>query len=134
MSDPMRVLAWLLEREAWSIIRAEPGPGTFDEVWSLMLAIAERDGVSCIVGIPGCWEKHVGPVDEHGDSVWWMAVNGHKEAIACSTGAIVAARSWYVTFNGWPAGVFDLAGGVFACGAAANLPAFCAAMRAELAK
>jgi hypothetical protein len=88
-----------------------------------VIAVAERQGVKSICDMPGCWEFDAGK--------WWVAVNGHKEAVKCSRGAEVPAFHAYVEFNGWPAGLLHPHGeGWLAAGAAANTETFVAAMDA----
>ena len=88
---------------------------------SLIADLSLARGVSGINALPGCHEMEV---DEH----WWIAVNGHAEMVACSNGPEVPPYSAYVEFNGWPAGIFNRAGGQFVAGSLANEDAFIAAM------
>jgi hypothetical protein len=81
-----------------------------------------RLGIESINKLPGCWEHQV---DQH----WWIAVNGHKEPIVCSAGATVLPYSAYVQFNGWPTGLIDPSGGIFAAGEAANEDNFINALK-----
>lgn len=75
----------------------------------------------------GCWEVAV-------DDNWWIALNGHKEAVKCSRGASVPPFTAYVEWNGWPAGFIDPRGGALAAGEAANEDTFCAAVKAAVVK
>lgn len=63
----------------------------------------------------GCWECVV-------DERWQLAVNGHKVAKACSFSPETPIEPFhcYVTFNGWPAFIFNPYGGGGAAGEAAN--------------
>ena len=94
------------------------------EAFAEIAALANRLGIHDITRFPGCWEHQI---DEH----WWMAVNGHREKIACSSGEKVPPFSAYVRFNGWPAGVIDPAGGIIAAGEVANEDAFIEALKAQ---
>lgn len=87
-----------------------------------IVELALRLGVRRINELPACWEHQV-------DEQWWVAVNGHREEIACSTGAKVPPFCAYVTFNEWPAGILHPDGGVLAAGAAANEDALIDALR-----
>lgn len=84
--------------------------------------LAERLGVKDINVLPGCWEFRL-------DDQWWIAVNGRKEAVKCSTGVMVEPVHAYVEYNGWPAGVLTPYGGVIAAGSAANEQTFIDALK-----
>ena len=61
-------------------------------------------GVGRPCDIEGCWEHQI-------DDCWWVAANGHKEDVECSTGATVPPFHFYVTSNGWPAAIIGPYGG-----------------------
>jgi hypothetical protein len=71
----------------------------------------------------GCWEHAV-------DERWWVAVNAHKEPVACSHGPEVPPFTCYVEFNGFPAGLINAYGGTIAAGSVANEDAFITALKA----
>jgi len=85
--------------------------------------LAEALSVSNVKDLPGCWECKV-------DDRWWFAINAHTtpKAVKLSPSGVahkVDPFHCYVEFNGWPAGVFHLAGGgEFAQGTEANEDAF----------
>lgn len=76
---------------------------------------------------PDCWEVQI-------DDTWWVAFNGHDEPRRCGTGEMVKPFTCYVTFNGWPAGVFTPFGGVIAAGECANELAFINAVHRRIAR
>lgn len=85
-------------------------------------------GVAPLNKLPGCWEYEV-------DERWAFAFNGHPEPKASKyCPAPVLPFSVYVQFNGWPAGVIDPTGGVFAAGDAANEDAFIDAIEEAIAR
>lgn len=94
-------------------------PKLFKELCEYGLAL----GMKNISELPGCWEQKV---DEH----WWIACNGHSEPTECSEGAKVPPFSFYIMFNGWPAGIIDAGGGTLCAGAVANEGALIAAIQA----
>lgn len=96
-----------------------------EPLFLLLASLAEKDGASPLNKHEGCWERQIG---EH----WWIAVNGHKDKVACSKGAEVPPFNCYVEFNGWPAGLFDPMNGIIAAGEAANEETFAAAIEAEI--
>ena len=101
------------------------------EVLTLVAELAFKLGVQNIKDLPGCWEHQV-------DDSWWIAVNGHHEAIRCSdnseTGmaAEVPPYHVYVTYHGWAAGIVGPAGGIIVGGDGANENRLCAALRAAI--
>jgi hypothetical protein len=63
---------------------------------------------------PGCQEHQV-------DAHWWFAINPHDVPVSCSKGGSkVPARCIYFQFNGWPAGVVSVQGGLLVTGGLAN--------------
>lgn len=80
-------------------------------------------GVPRIDALPGCWERQV-------DAQWWIAVNGHREPVACSRGPSVPPFTCYVEFDGRPAGFVSPRGGVLAAGEAIDENTFIAAVLA----
>jgi hypothetical protein len=90
-----------------------------------VLGLHERLGAKPLNEIVGCWEVKV-------DARWWLACNGHKEPLVCSRGVTVQPFTFYVEYNGWPAGVFYVDGeGQFAAGNGANVETFVAALEAS---
>ena len=86
--------------------------------------LCEARGEHPINKYEGCWECTV-------DERWKLAVNGHKEAKVCSlSDAPIEPFTCYVTFNGWPAFIFNPYGGGGAAGEAANEDTFLAAVKA----
>ena len=76
------------------------------KAFAIIIDLAVALGVKKICELPGCWERDI-------DSHWWVAVNGHKEPMACSkSDEPIPPCTAYVQFNGWPAGFFDLNGGI----------------------
>ena len=63
------------------------------------------------------------------DEQWWIAINPHDEKLKCSHGPVVEPFTMYVEFNGWPAGIVTMNGGMFAAGSAANEDAFIDALK-----
>lgn len=95
------------------------------EAFSEIAELAKVLDVKDIGKLPGCWEYQI-------DDQWWIAVNGHSEAIECSTGSKVDPFNCYVQYNGWPAGLFDPYGGTIAAGTGANEDNFIAAIKAAI--
>lgn len=93
------------------------------EAFCAIVDAAQRLGVGNISLLPGCWEWDI-------DGVWWLAINGHREPMACSHGNAVPPFHAYVEFNGWPAGIFSPSGGEFVAGSAGNEDSFIAALKA----
>jgi hypothetical protein len=93
------------------------------EVMIEIVELAARLGVTEIYELPGCWEHAV-------DDGWWLALNGHREPVACSRGPEVPPLSAYVEWYGWPAGIVGFHGGVVAAGSEANEDALLEALRA----
>ncbi len=93
------------------------------EAFAEIVALAEHLGIKPLNTFPACWEHQI-------DERWWMAVNGHREAIPCSMGPEVPPFTAYVQFNGWPAGQINPRGGWIAAGEAANEGAFIDALKA----
>lgn len=95
------------------------------EAFGLIADVAIATGAAPLNKHAGCWELDLG--------AWWIAVNGHGDgAKRCSRGPEVLPFNAYVEFNGWPAGLFDLCGGVMAAGEAANEGTLIEALRAKL--
>lgn len=94
-----------------------------DSILTAFVLVAER-----------CAQEHGAPLPKRilslgdPDKGWGVRLN--------TTGEIldgVEPFSVFVTWNGWPAGMFDAGGGVVAAGAAANEAALCAWLREGLA-
>lgn len=82
-----------------------------------------------IQDLPGAWECKI-------DDAWYVACNGHDEAISVSPPDAMAIDvppyHFAVWYNGWLAGLFHPYGGEFAAGTAANEEAFTAAVRQSI--
>lgn len=100
----------------------------FIEPMALIAEMAARLGVNGINELPGCWEHTF----EQGGNEWFLALNGHREAVECSQGASVDPFHAYVQCNGWPAGVMNPFDGIMAAGAAVNEDVFVEALQAEI--
>lgn len=87
-----------------------------------LLKLTEKEGVKNIREAEGCYEKEI-------DEQWWIAINPHDEKLKCSHGPVVEPFTMYVEFNGWPAGIVTMNGGMFAAGSAANEDAFIDALK-----
>jgi hypothetical protein len=89
-----------------------------------ILILAER------LGLTGLAQKFEGRCWEHRvDDQWWFAINANGHEVTCTHGGKVSAYHVLVEFNGWPAGVLNVAGqGEFAMGDAANPDTFNAAV------
>ena len=80
--------------------------------------LAAMLGVAPLNKVKGCWECQI-------DKQWWIAVNGHNEAIKASNDIEVEPFNCYVEFNGFPAGAFNpMGGGFLAAGELANEDTF----------
>lgn len=81
----------------------------------VMLAVwSSAQGAVNLKDHPGCWERSV-------DERWWVAANGHSTPTPCSRGGEpIPPYSFYIEFNGWPAGIVGPGGGVVAAGELAN--------------
>lgn len=79
------------------------------EAFAVVCAMAARLGLSNINELPGCWEHQV-------NADWWIALNGHEIEIATTEGTNVPPYSMFVKWNGWPAGVIDVGGGIIMYG------------------
>lgn len=74
-----------------------------------LLAFAMYNGATSISMKEGLWVKEV-------DKTWTVKCNGHKERVDT-----IPPFSWYIEFNGWPAGVIGILGdGVLCAGEAGN--------------
>lgn len=92
------------------------------EAFCRVAELCEALGEHPISKYPGCWEHTV-------DERWKIAVNGHKEPKKCSLSDVpVEPFNCYVTFNGWPAFIFNPYGGAGAAGEAANENTFIEAL------
>jgi hypothetical protein len=100
--------------------------GQLSEAFCRLAELASALGVKSINKLPACWEVQV-------DGRWWVAMNGHGEAVKASDGADVPPYSAWITFNGWPAGVLSPVGGVIAAGSAANEDTFIDALKVRIA-
>jgi hypothetical protein len=87
-----------------------------------VVELGQRRGVERVNQLAGCWEVKI-------DERWWFALNGHEKPTPCAAGVDVEPFSVYVTYNGWPAGMFNPRGGWIAAGEGANEDAFIAAVR-----
>lgn len=105
-------------------------PEGVSAVFAELCELAIRSGGKAICQLAGCWE-----VDFAGDrgGRWFAALNGHGKPVACSRGAEVPSYTWYLEWNGWPAGLVNAAGGMMAAGSEANEERLLAAVRAVLA-
>lgn len=65
------------------------------------------------------------------DSQWKAAINGHATQKDWR-GVAIPPYGAAIEFNGWPAGLMDVHGGIFAAGECANENAFIEAIRAAL--
>lgn len=83
------------------------------EVWVELLALCERLEVKDIGSLMGCWEHQI-------DDLWWVSINGHPKDIHNSHGTLVPKFEACFEYNGWPAGIVGLRGGVVAAGSGAN--------------
>lgn len=92
----------------------------------LLCELGEKDNIPPLNEHVACWERKI-------DDQWWIAVNGHRDAIKNSRGGTVPPFNCIVEFNGWPAGMFDPYGGIIAVGDAANEEAFAAALERAIA-
>lgn len=96
------------------------------EAFAIVAEYAVALGAKSISALPGCWEKRI---DEH----WWVAINGHKDDMACSREAPpVPSLHCYIEYDGWPAGLISLQDGVIAAGESANEDTFIAAVKRAL--
>jgi hypothetical protein len=68
-----------------------------------LMEYVEFLGVTKIDALPGLWESKV---DDH----WTVKCNGHSFDIDS-----VPGFSWYIEYNGWPAGVISVLGDGFLC-------------------
>ena len=69
---------------------------------------------------------------EHDGSKWAIWVNASSEPVL-ETERFAALPPWtfYIEFNGWPAGFVNAGGGTIAAGEAANIHTFLAALEAN---
>lgn len=77
---------------------------SYSVAFLLIGELAHANGATPLKDYPGCWEASVG-------ERWWVALNGHAEAVECSRGLKVDPYHAYVEFKGWPAGVINPVGG-----------------------
>ena len=85
-------------------------------VYAKILDYARHLEVEKINELDGLWEAEI-------DEKWTVKVNGHDFDVEK-----VPPFHALVEFNGWPAGIFGLDGGIFAAGEAANEDSFIAAV------
>lgn len=94
------------------------------EAFMVVALLCEARNEHPISKYEGCWECTV-------DERWKLAVNGHTTPKLCSlSDQPIAPFDCYVTFNGWPAFIFNPYGGGGAAGEAANENTFIAAVKA----
>lgn len=80
-------------------------------------------GVKKIDKLPGLWVNKV-------DDTWTIKCNGHLEAIEG-----VPPFSWFIEYNGWPAGIMDIMGGGILCaGEGGNEANLIAALESKMKK
>lgn len=85
-----------------------------NKVFALACELGAAHGWENITMQDGCQELDV-------DGHWWFAINPHPHPTRCSRGyKMIPAGTIYFQFNGWPAGIVTSAGGLVACGQAAN--------------
>jgi hypothetical protein len=97
------------------------------EAFAAILALANAMGARNINALPACWEVQL-------DDEWHIAVNGHDAPMRDSTGFDVPPYHVSVHYNGFPAGVFGVAGGIIAAGDVANETTLIAAVEAAAAR
>jgi hypothetical protein len=86
--------------------------------WDLAVALRKKDGVPPPGKLEGLWIRKL-------DEQWLMKCNGHAEKIDG-----VPPFSFYIEFNGWPAGIIDAQGSTFAAGQLANFLTFVSVLEA----
>lgn len=96
------------------------------EIFDAIAQLAIQKGAAPLSKHEGCWEHEI-------DDQWWIAINGHKQEVACSKGPAVPPFHAYLEYNGWPAGIFSPMGGTICAGEAANERTLLDAVRARLA-
>lgn len=75
----------------------------------LLIDYALSQGAKQVNKIPGLWDNKI---DEH----WRIQFNPHHDVLGN-----VPPFSWYVEYNGFPAGILDIRGdGIICCGEFAN--------------
>lgn len=97
------------------------------EAFAKIADLGKSLGVKSINKLPACWEIQI-------DERWWLAINGHKEEIECSTGDKAPSFHAYIRYNEWPAGLIYPGGGIIAAGECANEDTFIEAIEARIAK
>ena len=97
------------------------------EAFMLVMDWSERRGAAPLNQWPGCWE---GEIDEH----WSVSINGHREEHEDSRGGPVPPFSAAINWNGFPAGIIHLNGGIIVAGGLANEDSFIEALKAAGAK
>lgn len=96
------------------------------EAWYEACLMMERRGHTNLAQVSLAGELVTETV--HGKAgEWTVEVNPHKEVVDG-----IAPFEVRVTFNGWPAGLLDAAGGLLAAGCLANEESFLADMRAAI--
>lgn len=74
-----------------------------------MMTVAMFFGAKRINALPGLWEKKI-------DESWTIKCNGHQHVVAG-----IMPLTWYVEYNGWPAGSLSIFGeGALCAGEGAN--------------
>lgn len=74
-----------------------------------LMVMAMYTGAKNLNAHPGLWEKKI-------DDTWHIKCNGHPEDLGG-----VPGLSWYIEYNGWPAGVMSVLGeGVLCAGEGGN--------------
>lgn len=100
---------------------ATPYEDALARFWDLAVQLRKKDGIPGLSHHPGVWTRKL-------DDRWTLKANGHGEPIDD-----VPPYSFHIEYNGWPAGVIDPNGAVFAAGTLANLDTFNAALEAAIA-
>ena len=65
------------------------------ELFSCVVDLGLALGVRDISKLEGCWEQQV-------DEDWWIALNGHPQAIKCSKDIEVEPATIWVEYKGFP--------------------------------
>lgn len=101
------------------------------DAYAWLLELATVLGAAPVTEHAACWETTFTGVD---GGEWFVALHAQTgKLIACSRGSKVPAFTFYIEWNGWPAGLIDPSGGVIAAGELANESTLIDAVKKQIA-
>ncbi len=96
------------------------------EVFSKIVHLAQAVKAKPMNKYAACWEHRI-------DDDWSIAVNGHPTQKETEGGCTVPPFSAYIEWNGFPAGILGMNGGMLVAGSGANEDTLIEALDAAIA-